>query len=181
LAVLLADQAEDDLDQARLLLAESARLNLGFPRTTNLPNLPLEFLHPRNRHRFAHRVDGTDKIRGLQTTRLVLEEISSPSIIQRPERGDMPSEVTAWVETTTGRLIRANVKTRDARIGVAPFDAEVRVEFGEEPALKLLVPVEMREEFFAGRFRDGTGVAKYSNYRKFQTDAHVMRPPGGGS
>jgi hypothetical protein len=167
LAVLLTDGDRDDFSQARLLLAESARLNLGLPRTTNLPNLPLEFLHPRNRHRFSHRNDGTERIRGLDTTRLVLQETSSPSIIQRPEGGDMPSLVTGWVETSTGRLIRAQVKSRDARIGVPAFDAVVWVDFREEPTLKLLVPFEMKEEFYAGRFREGTGAAKYSNYRKF--------------
>jgi len=46
-------------------------------------------------------------------------------MIQRPEGGDMTSSVMAWVETDTGRLIRAQVKTRDARIGVLPFDALV--------------------------------------------------------
>lgn len=88
LDVLLTDADRDDYDQARLLLAESARLNLGLPRTTNLPNLPLEFLHPRNRRRFTQRVDGTEKIREASTTRLVLSEISSPTVIQRPEGGD---------------------------------------------------------------------------------------------
>jgi len=56
LAVLLTDGASDDYDQARLSLSESARHNLGGARTTNLPNLPLEFLHPRNRHRLHHRL-----------------------------------------------------------------------------------------------------------------------------
>lgn len=177
LAQLLTDGARDDFDQARLLLAESSKHNLGMPRTTNLPNLPLEFLHPRNRHRFAHRVDGREKIRGAETTRLVLNEISSPTIIQRPEGGDMQTLVTAWVETDTGRLLRAQVKTRDARIGVLPFDNVVWVDFKPDEKLGLLVPSEMREEFFAGRFREGTGRAKYSNYRKFQTTARVV-PPG---
>jgi len=178
LGVLLTDGDQDDMDQARLLLAESARLNLGLPRTTNLPNLPLEFLHPRNRRRFAARVDGTEKIRGLETTRLVLSETSSPTMIQRPEGGDMNSSIMAWVETTTGRLIRAQVKTRDARIGVLPFDALVWVDFKPDEKLGLLVPAEMKEEFYAGRFREGTGNAKYSNYRRFQTTSRIVPPPG---
>ena len=173
--MLLTDDDQDDYDQARLLITESARLNLGLPRTTNLPNLPLEFLHPRNRRRFAHRVDGTEKIRGLATTRLVLTEASSPTMIQRPEGGDMNSAVTAWVETGTGRLIRAQVKTRDARIGVLPFVATVWVDFKPEEKLGLLVPVEMKEEFYAGRFRDGTGTANYTKYRRFQTSARIVR------
>jgi len=178
LAVLLTDDDKDDYDQARLLIAESARLNLGLPRTTNLPNLPLEFLHPRNRRRFAHRIDGSEKIRGITTMRMVLNESSSPTMIQRPEGGDMTSLVTAWIEPGTGRLIRAQVKTRDARIGVLPFDATVWVDFRMEEKLGLLVPVEMKEEFYAGRFREGTGTARYTKYRRFQTTGRIVPPPG---
>lgn len=175
LGVLLTDDDKDDFDQARLLMAESARLNLGLPRTTNLPNLPLEFLHPRNRRRFAHRVDGAEKIRGLNTTRMVFDETSSPTMIQRPEGGDMTSSVMAWVEVNTGRLIRAQVKTRDARIGVLPFDQLVWVDFRQDEKLGLLVPVEMKEEFYAGRFREGTGTARYTKYRRFQTGGRIVQ------
>ena len=106
LAVLLTDGASDDYDQARLLLSESARHNLGGARTTNLPNLPLEFMHPRNRHRLHHRLDGMEKIRGISTARMVFEEHSTPTMIQRPEGGDMQSLISAWVEPDTGRLLR---------------------------------------------------------------------------
>jgi hypothetical protein len=174
LTQLLTDGAKDDFDQARLLLAQSASHNLGMPRTTNLPNLPLEFLHPRNRHRFTHRVDGLEKIRGIETVRLVVTENSTPAIIQRPEGGDIPSVVTAWVEPGTGRLHRAQVKSRDARIGVSAFDASVWVDFKEDAAVGMLVPTEMKEYFYAGKFRDGTGQAKYSKYRRFQTAARVL-------
>lgn len=174
LHVLLTDGASDDYDQARLLLSDSASANLGPPRTTNLPNLPLELLHPRNRHRFHQRIDGLEKIRGIETTRLVVAEHSTPTIIQRPEGGDMPSTVTAWVETRTGRLIRAQVKTRDARIGVLPFENMIWVDFRTDEKLDVLVPYEMKEEFFAGRFREGTGTARYTNYRQFKTAARVV-------
>lgn len=174
LAALLTDGASDDYDQARLLLTDSASANLGSPRTTNLPNLPLEFLHPRNRHRLHHRVDGHEKIRGIETTRMIFEEHSTPTIIQRPEGGDMQSLVTAWIETSTGRLIRAQVKTRDSRIGVLPFDNLIWVDFRPDEKLGLLVPYEMREDFFAGRFREGTGSARYTNYRQFKTAARIV-------
>lgn len=165
-----------DQDQARLLLEQSAHHNLGAPRTTNLPNLPLELLHPRHRHRFAHRHDGHERIRGLNTVRLVLNERSSPTLIQRPEGGDMIALLSAWVEVGTGRLIRAGVRTADARIGVLPFPNVVWVDFKDDAGLGMLVPIEMREQFFAGRFMEGTGVAKYSKYRKFQTAARVVPP-----
>jgi hypothetical protein len=174
LAQLLSDGAEDDYDQARLLLAQSAEHNLGFPRTTNLPNLPLEFLHPRNRHRLHHRLDGVEKIGGLNAARMVFEERSTPTIIQRPDGGDMRSLITAWIEPDSGRLLRAEVKTRDIRIGVLQHDNRVRVEFRPDAKLKMLVPYEMKEEFFAGRFREGTGTARYTNYRQFRTAARVV-------
>ena len=178
LANLLTDGATDDYDQARLLLSQSAERNLGYPRTTNLPNLPLEFLHPRNRHRLHHRIDATEKIRGIETTLMVFQEHSTPTIIRRPEGGDMQSLVRAWVETDTGRLIRAEVRTRSTQLGVlAAFDNVIRVDFRLEPKLNLLVPYEMDEVFFAGRFRDGTGTARYTNYRQFKTGARIVPPP----
>ena len=109
----------------------------------------------------------------------MLQEHSSPTIIRRPEGGDMQSLVRAWVETKSGRLIRGEVRTRDARLGVlAAFDNVIRVDFRPDPKLGILVPYEMEEIFFAGRFRDGTGTARYSNYRQFRTDGRVVPPPG---
>jgi hypothetical protein len=174
LALVLSDGAKDDYDQARLLLGQSAEHNLGFPRTTNLPNLPLEFLHPRNRRRLTHRLDGMEKIRGVQTARMVFDETSTPTIIRRPEGGEMRSLVTAWVEPDSGRLLRAQVKTRDARIGVLPYDNLIWVDFRPDEKLGMLVPYEMKEDFFAGRFREGTGTARYTNYRQFGTSARIV-------
>ena len=100
------------------------------------------------RHRLHQRVDGREKIHGIDT---------------------------AWVEPSTGRLMRAQVKTRDARIGVLPFDAIIQVDFRLDEKLGLLVPYEMKEEFFAGRFREGTGTARYSNYRQFRTMTRIVQ------
>ena len=178
LAQLMLEGASDDYDQAHLLLEDSAAHNLGAPRTINLPNLPLELLHPRNRHRFGYRVDGTEKIRNVRTVRLVLEETSTPTIIQQPGAGDLRSIVTAWIEPDTGRLHRAQVKSRDMRMGFTPFDAVVWVDFKHDAALDLLVPTEMKEDFFVGRNGNGTGVARYTNYRRFQTAARIVPPAG---
>lgn len=178
LAQLMAEGTSDDYDQARLLLADSAAHNLGAPRTINLPNLPLELLHPRNRHRFAHEVFGREKIRGIPTVVLRLDEIARPSLIQQAGAGDMKTAVWAWVEPATGRLLRAQVTARDVRIGMPPFDAKIRVDFKDAAALGLLVPAEMEETFFVGRSSQGAGTAKYTNYRKFQTSARIVPPPG---
>lgn len=174
LARLLAEGAGDDFERARMLLADSAVHNLGSPRTINLPNLPLELLHPRNRHRFTLELFGNEKIRGTQTALLRLDEIARPTIIQQPGAGDMKTVVWAWVEPASGRLLRAQVVTRDIRIGVPGFDAVIRVEFGADAQAGHLVPIEMQETFYVDRGRPGTGVAKYRNYRRFYTSARIV-------
>lgn len=175
LAQLMLEGANDDYDQARLLLADSAAHNLGAPRTINLPNLPLEMLHPRHRHRFAQEVFGRERIRGVNTVLLRLEEFATPTIIQQPGAGDMKTVLWAWMEPASGRLLRAQVTARDVRIGMPSFDAVIRVDFRQDDKVGLLVPAEMHETFFVGRdARPGLGTAKYANYRQFKTAARVV-------
>jgi hypothetical protein len=175
LAQLISEGAGDDYDQARLLLADSAAHNLGAPRTINLPNLPLEMLHPRHRHRFVQEVFGREKIRGITGVLLRFDEFATPTIIQQPGAGDMKTVVWAWIEPASGRLLRAQVTTRDVRIGMPQFDAVIRVDFRHDAKVGMLVPVEMRETFFVERGAPaGSGTAKYSNYRKFQTAARIV-------
>lgn len=96
-------------DAARALLRASSAHNLGPARTTNLPNLPLEFLHARNRHRFAPGGEGREMVGDVETSVIVLAERGSPTLIGHPKTGaDMPSEVRAWVDDA-GRLLRAQV------------------------------------------------------------------------
>jgi hypothetical protein len=50
----------------------------------------------------------------------------------------------------------------------------VQVEFADGPhGLGLLVPVLMREEFHVPRGR-GVGVARYSNFRRFETSGRIV-------
>ena len=53
----LSSGAKDDYAKARAMLADSARFNLGTPRTTNLPNLPLELLRDDGQERQYVNVD----------------------------------------------------------------------------------------------------------------------------
>jgi hypothetical protein len=165
----LTTGAQDDYAKARAMLADSARYNLGTPRTTNLPNLPLELLHQRNAHRFTVRLDGQQHVRGKRTTRLVFVEMVSPTIIRSHTGADMQSTVTAFVEPD-GRLWRADVITVDR----LRFEHVVSVEFQQHRELGLLVPATMHEEFFAGENRDAQGDASYRNYRRFQTSARIV-------
>ncbi|MEZ5289387.1 MAG: hypothetical protein R2712_32215, partial [Vicinamibacterales bacterium] len=155
---------------------EGARHNLGAPRTINLPSLPLEFLHVRNRDRLTIVGTHTERADGCQAVRLELEETARPTLIQRPEGGDMPSRLSAWVEPATGRLCRAEVRTRDAQLGVS-FEALVRVEFRWDAALGMMLPSKLYEVFFDPPRNKGDGEATYANYRRFTTSGRIL--PGG--
>jgi len=159
-------------DAARELLQASAQHNLGLPRTTNLPNLPLEFLHPRNRKRFLPRADGRERIRGRDTTRVVFLERMTPTLIRNPKGGDMPSVVRAWIDSD-GSLIRAEVETF-ASAQTKSAENTIRVEFTMNKTLQMLVPGEMREDFPVMRPGSGTSVASYTNFRRFTTSARIV-------
>lgn len=177
LSAVLGAGAQDDYARAREMLADSARFNLGTPRTINLPNLPLELLHWRHEHRFSIRLAGTESIRGHKTTKLVLVENAAPTIIRATDNGDIRSIVSAFVEEGTGRLWRADVVSRDPRDSRVVFDHVVSVEFREDRAVGMLVPARMHEDFFAGSNRKAWSDAEYRNYRRFQTSARIVPQP----
>lgn len=166
LTELLVLETADARDRALALLLESARHNLGAPRTINLPSLPLELLHLRNQARFVIDRTTRDRVNGCEALRLDLVETVTPTLIQRPEGGNMPSRVAAWVEIATGRLCKAEVRTRDAQHGVSKFEAVVVVDFAPDDALGLTVPKRLRETFLMPPRGAGEGEATYSNYRR---------------
>ena len=163
------------LERARALLREGARHNLGLPRTTNLPNLPLEFLHRRNRQRFVAREDGQENVRGIRTSRVVFLEHMTPTLIRnRDTGGDIPCVLRAWIDPRIGRLMRAEIETF-APANTKQSESLLRVEFSEIKALGMFVPTEMREVFPAGKPLRGTSVAKYTNFRRFQTSGRIVQ------
>lgn len=173
---LLKLDSKDGRDRAMALLLEGARHNLGAPRTINLPSLPLELLHVRNQGRFVIVGTYAERVGDCKALRLEMDETARPTLIQRPEGGDMPSEVSAWVEPETGRLCRAEVRTKDAQLG-ASFEALVRVEFRYDPGVALMVPAKLYEVFFDPPRNKGTGEAVYSNYRRFRTSGRLLPGP----
>lgn len=176
LAIALSTSSTDDYARARQMLADSARYNLGAPRTINLPNLPLELLHRRHAGRFVMHLDGHQDVRGTDTVRLVLTEVAAPTVIQAYDGGDMRTTVTAFIEASTGTLWRADVAIQDpARDPRLAFEHIISVEFRNEKKLGLLVPISMHEQFWAGDNRDAWSDADYRNFRQFQTSARIIQ------
>jgi hypothetical protein len=172
LATLL--RSEQPFELAKQLLAESARHNLGSSRNTNLPNLPLELLHPRHREQFSYAIAGHEVIDRVNVTILSADEIGIPSLIWMPDGTNLISRVTASVDDH-GRLLRAEVRSRFPAARGIHDQPSVRVDFKRHEGLDLLVPVEMREQFTTAiQGAMGSSVAKYSEFRRFETSARIV-------
>ena len=176
LAALLSVGATDRVAQAQLLVMQSSEHNLGLPRTTNLPNLPLELLQPKYRGRFTISLGDSDRIRGRTAFGLMFTELAQPSIVSNGGREGLLSRMQVWVDTATGAILRARVRLTGEGI---PDDPEIAVEFEEHKTLGLLVPVRMDERFLIARSAAGKGRATYSNFRRFQTSARILPQNGG--
>lgn len=172
LTELLATNTADTFAQASVLVNESSKHNLGNPRTINMPNLPLELLNRRYRHRYATKLDGRERVRGHAVNVVALEEIGAPPIVYSGAV-DLQSMLRAWIDAESGVLWRAEVRMRRSN---NPETARLRVEFALDKGLAIMVPIEMRENFFVD-LGSGRGHHTYANFRRFQTSARIVPPP----
>ena len=164
----LLARGPDEKKRAVDLAYASARFNLGLPRTTNMPTLPLEFVHPRHRDRLTYRVHGIERVNGRQFRRLSFEERVRPTLIRDEGDVDIWSSGSIWIEESTSSIFEVEVRW--------PAESSLRVSFASQPGLDILVPVRMREIFL---FRSGRGSsdARYSNFRRFATTARIVPQP----
>lgn len=175
LAEVLAGGA-DAFAKAAAITAASSKYNLGARRTINMPTVPLEVLHPRHREDFAYRLAGTERIGGVETARVEFFETQSPTVIRQPDGADLRTAGTAWIDPVTGQLWRAMVvwNRGEPNPRQAPGDSHLTVEFGVDRRLQTMVPIEMREAFYA--FEGfGEAVATYRNFKRFETGARIIQ------
>ena len=173
LAALLS-RGSDVAAQAAAITAASSKYNLGAERTINMPTVPLEILHPRHHARFTYRRAGGDVVRGVDAAKVDFRETGSPTVIRRPGGGDVPSTGSAWIDPKNGRLVRALVIwPNDPGAGPTVHDSRVMVDFTMDRRLKTMVPVEMREVFYAEGGR-GEAQASYKNFKRFETGARLV-------
>ena len=158
---------------ARALALEQARHNLGpITRTINVPTLALEILMPARQERFRFRQTGTQNANGIQATVVTFEERRRPTMIRTPEGRDLRARGALWIEPTTGRVVRTELRTGES--GRDPVEGTIVVEYAFVPRLDLLVPVRM-DERYAGRGTEISCTATYSNFRRFETEARIIR------
>ena len=159
--------------QAERIVNESSRYNIGnLQRTINTPVLALVILDPRHQARFTFkRSTHGDPLLGRGIAKpadpvwiVEYQEVEKQTVIRTTNGRDLPSRGRFWIEPATGRIAASELIAEDPIIrGV------VDVEYQIEPAVGLLVPIEMRERYELRR--DGSrvdGTATYGRFRQFQ-------------
>ena len=133
-----------------MLADASARYNIGqLHRNFNDPTLALLFLEPASQKRFRFSEQGQDTVDGVPLRRIAFEERGRPTIIRdaRSHR-DAPSSGTLLI-ADDGRVMRSELRLRVPR----DTTSMIRVTFGDEPKLGMLVPRLMEEEYRTARTR----------------------------
>jgi hypothetical protein len=169
----LADSRPGFMHRARALALEQARYNIGpVMRTINVPTLALELLVPDNQKRFRFRHTGVTSVEGVAVSVVSFEERRRPTMIRTPGGKDVVARGTLWIETETGRVVRTELRTgeRDRR----EVQATITVTYAFVPRLDLLLPASMQEHYLAGGSEIAC-TATYSNFRRFETDARIVR------
>jgi hypothetical protein len=165
---LLASGADDQRRSVAIAEA-SASHNLGSSRTTNMPLLAFEFLHPRNRARLTFTLGGRERLEGRLLRRLDFVETSTPTIIHGSQGGDLRSRGSVWLDESTGAVYQTVVRD------IAPLSPYLlRATFTAHAELGILVPSRMWEVFPIRVGGVGEGDARYSNFRRFTTAARII-------
>jgi hypothetical protein len=189
---LFVESPRDAVDQARRIVAESARYNLGdLTRTFNMPLLALAVLHPDSQSRFRFSDLRLDRAIAQGVYVVAYREQVGPTLVQGLDGRNLFARGRLWIEGVSGRVLKSEiviehplVVPRQTPVGVsgvhAPVVATVTTVFQDHPELSVAVPTEMREEYrlpdWAGL--QVTGVATYTQFRRFgvQVDQEVTLP-----
>jgi len=160
-------------ERARALALEQARYNLGdIVRTINVPTLPLEFLLAERQARFRFKAAGEATMNGVKVLIISFEERERPTLIRTPTGDNVPARGAFWIDPVTGRVFSSELRTGEKERN--RLRATIRVTYEVEPKLSMLVPVLMAETYQSSTIQIAA-TARYSNYRRFETKARLVR------
>lgn len=164
LSKLFLQGSRDALEQARLLMEESARYNIGnVSRTINLPTMALDFLTELHLSRFAFTDGGRDEVGRI----LVFKETArNPTYIVTTNNRDLPASGRFWVEEESGKVLKTELVAIDTAV-----DARITVTYQTDPVSGAWVPARMEERYVRrGDPNEVRGLATYSNFRRFKVE-----------
>jgi hypothetical protein len=169
------------LAQARAITAESARHNLGpVQRNFNVPTTVLQFILPQYQDRFRFRRVAEERVDGEAVWVVEFRERQDSAFIRTPDGRAARTNGRLSIVPEDGRVVRSRLAV-DAEV-----QAGIDVTWQRDGRLALWVPAEMREAYrgpwtaLAGapgkkERHDVRGVARYSNYRRFEVDSRIVR------
>jgi len=186
LTQLFLNPTADLGQQARRILDESARYNLGpITRTLNTPTQALDFIRTQNQSRSSFRLGGRATVEGVQAYELRFEETAMPRMIVT--RDNAVASGRLWVAAADGAIVRTELQIRSA--GVV---ATISVNYAKHDKVSLWVPVRMIESYEPLTTATASGLdvdrppsvridgtATYSDFRQFSVDTKTIRKAPG--
>jgi hypothetical protein len=164
---LFLNPPADALAQARNILAESARYNIGqVTRNINIPTMALTYLKRENQTRSRFTDRGVETIEGIRTRVVSFTERALPRVITTSDGA--PAIGRFWIDPEQGRV----VKTELTLSGLVYL--VITVTYAPQARLdNLWLPVSMREMYKrAGELTEGR--ATYSDFRRFNVDVSTI-------
>ena len=171
LAKIFLSGSRTSFDQARAVMNESARYNIGnVQRNINVPTLVLTLLTDGQRDRFTFKVGKVDD----EGTLIEFRETSRPTFIRTTNDNDLPVNGRIWVDAETGTIRRTELHAVDTSV-----EAHITVTYQLDTGLRVWVPSRMEERYRRGRDTvEVRGLATYSRFRRFQvkTSENIDEP-----
>lgn len=175
----LLSRAESDEDFSSLLAA-SSQYNIGpIYRNFNEPLLALVTLDSRSTTRFDWRIKGETEIGGVRTFELGFLERETPTVVRRHD-SDLFMSGTIWIDPSDGHVLRTSVALVDDTDTATgkKVRGEMTVSYRRNAKLDMLVPAQMKETYSHVPESDGPRlncVGTYSHYRRFETQAKIVK------
>jgi hypothetical protein len=159
-ALFLSGATTNAFEQARRIMDEGARYNLGGgSRNINVPTLPLMYLADGVREG----VRFTEGKRDKDSRVIEFTEIARPTLISTGDH-DLPATGRVWADEDTGVITRAELDAADTSI-----QSTVTVTYGFDDKVQSWVPLRMEDRI--KRPKDASyvqGEATYSKFRRFK-------------
>ncbi len=185
---VLNGPADARTSRLRQLLDEGARFNLG-PVVRNVaePTLPLKFLDPGYQPRFTFSLAGYERMGDADVARVRFAEHAHPTVITNGA-ADLLSNGMLWVRASDGVVVRTKMEVT-IRTPENNLTVSITVNYARNSKLDMWVPARMDERYRLTAYSESavvgfvslpvdvvtSCVAKYSNFRRFDTSARIIR------
>jgi hypothetical protein len=164
---LFLKPSADSLAQARKILDESSRFNIGqVTRNINIPTMALTYLKREYQSRSQFSDKGPETVNGIPVRVVEFTERASPRVISTLDGAAARGRF--WIDPAPGRVLRTELMLSGTVYVTITVTYAPQARLGD-----LWLPVSMRETYRrAGELTEGR--ASYSNFRQFNVDVSTI-------